>query len=86
MLVGEFETILTSPDGQDWTERNRQAPGERLYSVRYLDGTFFAVGSAGTIARSNDGTSWSFTTVPASTALRDIASTQRASTPRCPSR
>ena len=52
MAVGKFGTILTSPDGLNWTAR---ASGitNHLNSVAYINGTFLAVGDNATILQSD---------------------------------
>ena len=54
--VGEDGTILTSSDGNSWTERT-SGTSEDLYEVTYGNGLFVTVGR-GTIITSTDGTTW----------------------------
>ena len=66
VAVGEFHdggTILTSPDGVNWTQR---VPGTSndLESVGYGNNTFVAVGWYGIIFTSPDGVNWMVQTSP----------------------
>ena len=51
MAVGWRGTILTSPDGVDWTEQTSPTRND-LFGVTYGKGTFVAVGDYGTILTS----------------------------------
>jgi hypothetical protein len=51
VAVGEWGTILTSPDGVTWTART-SGTSNLLYDVTYGNGTFVAVGEWGTILTS----------------------------------
>ena len=55
--VGTAGTILTSPNGVDWTERDSKTNFE-LHSVIWGDGMFVAGGDSGTIVTSEDGVKW----------------------------
>ena len=59
--VGRSGTILTSPDGNWWTQRT-SGTDHRLLGVTYGNGTFVTVGHSGTILTSTDGTIWTETT------------------------
>jgi hypothetical protein len=50
VAVGTGGTILTSPDGVNWTVQ--ASGGNHLHSVTYGNGTFVAVGEGGTILTS----------------------------------
>jgi len=51
VAVGDGGTILTSPDGVSWTERD-SGTSNWLWGVTYGNGTFVAVGDYGTILTS----------------------------------
>jgi hypothetical protein len=51
VAVGYPGTILTSPDGETWTQRT-SGTTVGLYGVAYGNGTFVAVGEGGTILTS----------------------------------
>lgn len=57
VTVGDFGTILTSPDGVAWTERDATVTNH-LYGVGFGNNTFVAVGTLGKILTSPDGTTW----------------------------
>jgi hypothetical protein len=57
VAVGDFGTILTSPDGVNWTQR-ASGTGDWLWGVTYGNGLFVAVGGGGTILTSPDGVNW----------------------------
>ena len=57
VAVGESGTVLTSPDGTTWTERNSGTTRD-LNGVTYGNGTFVVVGSPGIIITSSDGINW----------------------------
>lgn len=65
VAVGEFGTILTSPDGTNW-EVQRSGTSESLWSVTFGDGKFVAVGEDlgtssqldGLVLVSADGMQW----------------------------
>lgn len=62
VAVGESETILTSPDGVNWTSWRTNSG--TLNSVTYGNNMFVAVGvsgSSGTIRYSSDGQTWNAT-------------------------
>ena len=61
VTVGDYGTILTSPDGVAWTTRT-SGDTHHLYGVGYGNGTFVAVGYLGTILTSSDnGATWTLT-------------------------
>ena len=55
--VGQSGTILTSPDGNSWTERD-SGTSNLLFGVTYGNGLFVTVGLGGTIFTSLDRTTW----------------------------
>ena len=57
VAVGTAGTILSSPNGVDWTERN-SGTNNGLYSVIWGDGIFAAGGDSGTIVTSANGAEW----------------------------
>jgi len=57
VAVGNAGTILTSPDGIDWTERDSKT-NLGLHSVIWGDGMFVAGGDSGVIVTSGDGVDW----------------------------
>lgn len=57
VTVGDFGTILTSPDGVAWTERTSGCTNH-LNGVGFGNGTFLALGTLGTILTSTDGITW----------------------------
>ncbi|MEJ8303877.1 cadherin-like beta sandwich domain-containing protein [Saccharibacillus sacchari] len=74
VAVGDNGVTYTSPNGVTWTSRGPIASGNSLYSVRYLNGTFYAT-SDGLIATSTNGTTWSTQSISASSGspLYDIS-------------
>lgn len=50
-------TIMTSPDGRNWTTRTIPQGG-RLLTLLYGDGLFVAAGEEGTLISSGDGVAW----------------------------
>ena len=57
VTVGDNGTILTSPDGVNWTAQS-SGTSEWLYAVTYGNNTFVAVGYSGTVLTSPDGVNW----------------------------
>lgn len=57
VAVGQFGTILTSPDGTAWTVR-ASGTTKTLHGVAFGNGVFVAVGESGTILTSPDGIAW----------------------------
>jgi hypothetical protein len=57
VTVGKQGRILTSRDGNSWTERT-SGSSESLRGVTYGNGLFVIVSYSGTILTSSDGTSW----------------------------
>ena len=57
VTVGDYGTILTSPDGVVWTVRT-SGDTHHLNGVGYGNNTYVAVGDVGTILTSPDGISW----------------------------
>ena len=64
VIVGQFDTTLTSTDGQNFTSQTgRSFTSERLntatiYDVIYIDSKFIAVGNLGLILQSTNGIYW----------------------------
>src|SRR6185503_3607017 len=57
VAVGDDGTILTSPDGVDWTTR-LSGVTNTLLGVGHANGTFVAVGQLGAVLTSTDGSQW----------------------------
>lgn len=57
VAVGDTGTILTSPDGMDWSPRHLDSRAD-LVSVVWTGTQFVTVGDSGTIATSADGIAW----------------------------
>jgi hypothetical protein len=57
--VGERGTVVTSPDGTNWTVQGRRVDSP-LSGITYGGGMFVAVGDGGTILSSADGTNWTY--------------------------
>ena len=57
VAVGANGIAYSSPDGVNWTNRGPIAGSSSLYSVRFLNGSFYAT-SDGKIVTSTNGTSW----------------------------
>src|SRR4051812_7433044 len=60
VVVGNHQTILSSPDGVKWTVR-RHTPltsGTPLRAVTFADNTFVAVGGGDQILTSSNGLKW----------------------------
>lgn len=55
--VGLNETVISSPDGIDWTVRRSGIPGQ-MVELAWGAGQYVAVGGAGLIATSPDGVVW----------------------------
>jgi BNR repeat domain protein len=68
VAVGVGGTILTSPDGVNWTQRT-SGTSNNLFGVAYGNGTFVAVRSNGAILTSPDGVNWTGRTAPTSDRL-----------------
>jgi len=74
VAVGNRATILTSPDGETWTQRDSGASTiNNLFSVTYGNGTFVAVGYPGTILTSPDGETWTQRTSGTTEGLYGVA-------------
>ena len=59
VLGGTNGITITAPTGtSDWRGGNPLFGGEVIYKIKYTNGTFMAVGSAGKISVSNDGYTW----------------------------
>jgi hypothetical protein len=57
VAVGAYGSILTSPDGMNWTPQ-RSGAGERLFNVAYGNG-LFVTGHFRLVSTSTDGLKWS---------------------------
>ncbi len=74
VAVGNRATILTSPDGETWTQQDSGASTiNNLFSVTYGNGTFVAVGYPGTILTSPDGENWTQRTSGTTEGLYGVA-------------
>jgi hypothetical protein len=69
VVVGENSSVMTSPDGFNWTTRLFATNGP-LFSAAYGNGHFVAAGSV--VATSEDGDSWSIILTNSPLALRRI--------------
>ena len=57
VIVGADGTVLTSPDGKNWTQRT-SGTNKALMCITYGNNLFVAVGVEGTIITSPDGITW----------------------------
>jgi hypothetical protein len=57
VVVGDYGTVVTSPDGDNWTEQTSPVTAH-LKAIVYDGSTFVAIGNGGAIITSPDGTSW----------------------------
>ena len=57
MAVGDYGTLLTSPDGTTWNPID-SGTANKLNGVTYGNETFMTVGDNGTLLTSPDGTTW----------------------------
>ena len=73
--VGNSGTILTSPDGNSWTERT-SGTSKYLRGVTYGNELFVTVGFFGTILTSPDGITWTERTSGTSKYLRGVTYSQ----------
>src|SRR5690606_25500006 len=71
VVVGNNGTILTSPDGVNWTVRS-SGVSQTLNGVAHSGDLWVAVGSSGTVLTSPDGINWTSRNSGVSQALRDI--------------
>ncbi|MCA9515075.1 MAG: hypothetical protein KC635_09055, partial [Myxococcales bacterium] len=58
VAVGQWGTIVTSPDGAVWTSRAAGPVNETWNAVAWGGGAFVAVGEGGRALRSTDGLAW----------------------------
>jgi uncharacterized delta-60 repeat protein len=73
VAVGEQGTILTSPDGINWTKRPSGFPARWLVSVSYGAGVWIAVGEGGLVLTSPDALVWTPRTSGTTARLNGIA-------------
>ncbi len=73
VAVGEQGTILTSPDGINWTKRPSGFPTRWLVSVGYGAGVWIAVGEGGLVLTSPDAVVWTPRTSGTTARLNGIA-------------
>lgn len=71
VIVGG-RTVLSSPGGAAWSEPETPLREKRLSAVAYGAATFVAVGSAGAILTSPDGTVWATRDAGSTTDLADV--------------
>jgi len=71
VAVGDCSTILTSPDGEEWTIKNSGTTYD-LQRVTYGNGTFVAVGYNGAILTSPDGEAWNTVNYGANALLQGV--------------
>src|SRR4029450_6353232 len=69
VVVGDFGSLLTSPDGFAWTLQTLPTAGS-LQDVAFVNGQFVAVGFNGTILTSPDARTWQRQTSGTDSALR----------------
>lgn len=73
VVVGDNSTVVTSPDGANWTEQTSPITAH-LKAIVYDGTTFVAVGNGGAIITSPDGTNWTQRTSGTASQLLDITS------------
>lgn len=73
VAVGEQGTILTSPDGINWTKRPSGFPARWLVSVSYGAGVWIAVGEGGLVLTSPDALVWTPRTSGTTARLNGVA-------------
>ncbi|MCX6941447.1 MAG: immunoglobulin domain-containing protein, partial [Verrucomicrobia bacterium] len=73
VAVGEQGTILTSPDGTNWTKRPSGFPTRWLVSVGYGAGVWIAVGEGGLVLTSPDALVWTPRTSGTTARLNGVA-------------
>lgn len=71
VAVGYAGTVLTSPDGVNWTNRT-SGTSNLLGSVIWGNNTFVVVGDAGTVLTSPDGVSWTSRASGTSNSLHEV--------------
>ncbi len=72
VAVGDYGTIIISPDGYNWTnETYGQFPA--LFGVGYAGGIYVAVGAGGAILTSSNGVAWTQQSSPTTNTLRAVA-------------
>ena len=71
VVVGDYGTVVTSPDGINWTEQTSTI-NAHLKAIAYDGSAFVAIGNGGAIITSLDGTSWIQRTSGTSSQLLDI--------------
>jgi hypothetical protein len=71
VAVGNLGTILTSPDGRNWTLREA-GTADDLQGITYGNNMFVATGNTGTILTSTDGITWTPRTSGTSTGIWGI--------------
>jgi hypothetical protein len=71
VAVGHLGTVLTSPDGIDWTTRS-SGTDARLSGIAWNGSHFIAVGESGAILSSPDGINWTSRVSGTSQCLHDI--------------
>lgn len=67
VAVGNQQTILSSPNGTDWTLHREviESPARPFKSVIHAGGRFVAVGGKGIVQHSSNGTEWTEAAMPA---------------------
>jgi hypothetical protein len=58
VAAGAYGTVVTSPDGINWTFQNRDPFSTSLSGVAFANGMYAAVGPGGAILTSTDGAIW----------------------------
>ncbi|MFC1991275.1 hypothetical protein ACFLVC_00860 [Chloroflexota bacterium] len=73
VVIGDYGTVVTSPDGETWTEQTSPVTAP-LKAIVYDGSTFVAIGNSGAIITSPNGTSWTQRTSGTVSQLLDITS------------
>ncbi len=72
VAVGDGGTVLTSPDGTNWTAQLSMTT-DWLVAVAYGNDTYVALGMGGTLVSSKDGTNWTEQTLSAWSSFSGLA-------------
>lgn len=73
VVGGQAGKVSQSTDsGVTWTARTSQFGTDVIYQVKYLNGTFIAVGASGKISTSADGQTWTLRTTPGTAPLYNV--------------
>jgi hypothetical protein len=72
VVIGDYGTVVTSPNGIDWTEQTSPTDTPHLRAIVYDGSIFVAVGKDGAIITSPNGTVWTPRTSGTASQLLDI--------------